>query len=161
MGGGEKGGKSHRKKTASKATVSRTSIENLLCTTEAQSSASNSKNPSALSPSGPLIAPSSASAYKVPSHPPPLVHFTPQSPSPISEPFTLCFISGNISVCYGCRQKYQKPCQPPDDLCVRHKEWRDYFPSDTATAQTNFAMYIIIAMHPVFKLGVHFSPQIS
>ena len=80
------------------------------------------------------------STVRLPSHLPPLVHFTPQGPSPsTSEPFQLCFISGNISVCYGCRQKYSKPCQPPNDLCVRHKEWRQYFPHGSATAQTKFA----------------------
>ena len=83
--------------------------------------------------------PSSASDLpRMPSHPPPLVHFTPRSPSPVSEPFVLCFITGNISVCYGCRQKYPKPCQPPDDLCVRHKEWREFFAPGSATAQTRY-----------------------
>ena len=84
---------------------------------------------------------SQSSSSSMPVHPPPLIHLTPQSPSPgseTSEPFVLCFISGNISVCYGCRQKYPKPCVPPNDLCVRHKEWREFFPPGSATAQARF-----------------------
>ena len=60
----------------------------------------------------------SSMSVRMPFHPPPLIHYTPQSPSPVSESFVLCFVTGNISVCYGYRQKYPKPCQPPDDLCV-------------------------------------------
>ena len=55
---------------------------------------------------------------------PPSVHISSNYPSPLSDPFVLCYTAGNISVCYGCRQTYQKPCQPSYDLCVRHKEWK-------------------------------------
>ena len=81
---------------------------------------------------------SQSSSSSMPVHPPPLIHLTPQSPSPgseTSEPFELCFISRNISVCYGWRQKYPKPCVPPNDLCVWHKEWREFFSPGSATAQ--------------------------
>ena len=56
----------------------------------------------------------------MPVHPPPLIHSIPESfrLDHTSEPFVLCFISGNISVCYGCRQKYPKPCVPPATICV-------------------------------------------
>jgi len=37
-------------------------------------------------------------------------------------PFTLCFISGNIRVCIGCRNNYPKAPKPPHDLCIRHEE---------------------------------------
>lgn len=46
-----------------------------------------------------------------------------------SSPFTLCKISGNISVCAGCRNKYPKHPNPPDDLCIKHQEWHEYIPS--------------------------------
>ncbi len=36
--------------------------------------------------------------------------------------FVLTFIKGNISTCFGCKQKYLKPCLPPQDLCVCHVE---------------------------------------
>ena len=42
--------------------------------------------------------------------------------------FHVRFISGNISICYGCRNKYsKKPC-PPDNLCLQTEEWREYTP---------------------------------
>lgn len=78
------------------------------------------------------------SSLQLPSHPPPLIHYTPQLPSQPSEPFTLCFITGNIGVCYGCRQKYRKPCKPPEDICVCHKVWREYFSPGAALPQTKY-----------------------
>ena len=89
-------------------------------------------------PPGTTPAVSNPSSNSMPVHPPPLIHFTPQSPSPASEPFVHRFISGNISVCYGCRQKYPKLCVPPNDLCVRHKEWCEFFPLGSGTAQARF-----------------------
>ena len=64
----------------------------------------------------------------LPSEPPPLVHYSAESmtSSSITNPFTLTFISGNISICEGCRQRYVKPATPPIDLCIRHKEWQDF-----------------------------------
>ena len=46
-------------------------------------------------------------------------------PSP-SAPFSLCKLGGNISVCAGCRNKYSKSVGPPDDMCIKHQEWREY-----------------------------------
>ena len=43
-----------------------------------------------------------------------------------SPPFNLHFISGNISKCAGCGNKYVKPAMPPYDLCIQHKEWRSF-----------------------------------
>ena len=36
-----------------------------------------------------------------------------------AEVFRLCFRVGNISVCNGCRNKFDKQAKPPNDLCVR------------------------------------------
>ena len=38
--------------------------------------------------------------------------------TPETSPFTLTFITGNIRVCRGCRQKYSKPALPLHNLCV-------------------------------------------
>ena len=38
-----------------------------------------------------------------------------------NSPFNLHFISGNISKCAGCGNKYVKPALPPYDLCVQHR----------------------------------------
>jgi len=51
--------------------------------------------------------------------PQPFVSTQPQYPPP--SPFILCEISGNISVCAGCRNKYLKSRIPPDDLCTLGK----------------------------------------
>ena len=51
-------------------------------------------------------------------------------------PLLLCFVMGNISVCYGCKQKYPKPPTPPNDICVRHKEWREHFPPGSSTSSS-------------------------
>ena len=50
-------------------------------------------------------------------------------------PFTLAFISGNISVCIGCKNKYPKSPKPPQDLCIRHEEWRQFTPPNSSTIQ--------------------------
>ena len=116
-GRGKKGNKSNYQKKKVSPTLSRTPISSML---------------SRSSDTG-------GHGVSVPSCPPLLVHVSPQSVSPPSvEPFELCFISGNISVCYGCRQKYPKPCVAPNDLCVKHREWREFFPPGSATPQSRF-----------------------
>ena len=61
------------------------------------------------------------------------------SPSiPHPSPFTLWKITGNISVCAGCRNKYPKYPTPPDDLCIKHQEWREYMPTGSQTPQSRF-----------------------
>ena len=71
----------------------------------------------------------------LPSLPPPLIEALPETSAETS-PFTLAFISGNIRVCRGCRQKYTKPAVPPHNLCVWHKEWQLFGPMDNR--QTRF-----------------------
>ena len=129
-GRGRKGGKRPQTKKKGPAMQTRTSIAELSGVTVSDTTREmgTTSNRSSASEGGNL---------KMPSHPPPLVHITPHN-SPVSESFVLCFVTGNISVCYGCRQKYPKPCQPPHDLCVRHKEWREFFAPGSATAQTRF-----------------------
>lgn len=77
----------------------------------------------------------SSSTAGLPLLPPPLVHY-PLSQDPES-PFELAFISGNVSVCRGCRQKYTKPATPPLDLCIRHKEWQEFL-GPLGTPQTRY-----------------------
>ena len=61
--------------------------------------------------------------------PVPYTSSTPAPPMAVeSTPFYLCFITGNISKCAGCNNKYSKPVVAPHDLCVQHREWR-YFTS--------------------------------
>lgn len=59
--------------------------------------------------------------------PSPLTAGTAERP-PVTNPFWICFIHGNISRCNGCKGKIlrgedRKPLPPPDDLVLRHKEF--------------------------------------
>lgn len=65
-----------------------------------------------------------SSEFHLPRGPPPLVRCV--SSSPEVSPFQLAFITGNIAVCRGCKQRYLKPASPPMDLCIRHKEWQEF-----------------------------------
>ena len=68
--------------------------------------------------------------------PPPLI---PCITSPIDNSyFMLTFISGNIGVYRGCRQKYVKPPVPPNDLCVRQQEWQELTPAGGSFPQRRF-----------------------
>ena len=52
--------------------------------------------------------------------------------------FEVCFRSGNISVCNGCRNKFDRLARPPHDLCIRHKEWRSFTSPVTNQLETRF-----------------------
>ena len=70
-----------------------------------------------------------------------------QSQAP-STPFSLCKISGNISVCAGCRNKYSKTAGPPEDMCIRHQEWREYTSPGSQTPARRYG-----------NVYYHFDPQ--
>ena len=98
-GRGKKGGKSVKQKKKNQPTESRTSIAVLSGVASCTSTQGQLE---------PLLQQVTAvsSSLQLPSHPPPLVHYTPHAQGPSSsEPFVLCFIAGNIGICYGCRQK--------------------------------------------------------
>ena len=90
--------------------------------------------PPPLPPPPPFPPPSVLSQYRP--------YVTPAEPGASNfhppSPFTLCKIAGNISVCAGCRNKYPKHPNPPDDLCIKHQEWREYTPSGSQTLQSRF-----------------------
>ena len=80
--------------------------------------------------------------------------------SPPITPFTLCKISGNISVCSGCRNKYNKNSVPPDDMCIRHQEWREYIPPGSQTPQGRFGnVYYHFNVHCVWLRCSSFNPS--
>lgn len=70
----------------------------------------------------------------------------PATPSPTAgnfyrqqmNPFMITFIQGNISVCFGCKQYYRKPVNPPDDLCIVHREWRTFTLAGSPVPQSRF-----------------------
>ena len=59
------------------------------------------------------------------------------APAPAT-PFTLCFIKGNIATCIGCNNRYTNK-QPPNDLCIKHQEWRQFTPQGTDSPQSKFS----------------------
>ena len=70
----------------------------------------------------------------------PSVYSSVINPTPVVQhPFTLCFIRGNISVCIGCQNWYPKTKQPPDNLCIKHQEWRQFTPHGTDITQNKFS----------------------
>ena len=87
-------------------------------------------------------------------HPYPTGHFHPgygsffpgssqyQSPGffPVHgpNPYTLSFIKGNISMCIGCHNRYTNK-HPPNDLCIKHQEWRQFTPYGTDSPQSKFS----------------------
>ena len=71
--------------------------------------------------------------------------------------FTLCFITGNITTCIGCKNKHPKQPQEPYDLCIKHQEWRQFMSLSTATSQSKFGnayyhcqMQCVWMRHPNF-----------
>ena len=53
-------------------------------------------------------------------------------------PYTLQFITGNISSYFGSKNKYKKPLEPPNDLCIQHQDWREYLTPSSSTPQRKF-----------------------
>lgn len=37
--------------------------------------------------------------------------------------FSLKFIEGNVSICFGCRNKYNKNAKEPHNICLQTSEW--------------------------------------
>lgn len=68
-----------------------------------------------------------------------------------AHPFTLCFVSGNISVCHGCKQRYVKDAGPPYDLCVKHEEWRTFRLSAATDSQSRFGNVYYHANAPCIR----------
>ena len=68
---------------------------------------------------------------------PPLSSYPPSSHQTIGQ-FNIVFIQGNISVCQGCNNKYQKPPLPPHDICLQHLEWREFIPQGSQTTRSKW-----------------------
>ena len=70
-------------------------------------------------------------------------HFSPTVNTPDIDPtsngmypFRVHFISGNISVCNGCKGRYRH-LGAPYDICLQHEEWRTFTPQGLSQ-QTRF-----------------------
>ena len=73
-------------------------------------------------------------------------------------PFKLAVISGNISKCSGCGNKYSKPPLPPYDLCIQHSQWRSYtLPNGDPQSKFSNAYYDV-NLPFIRRNWPHFSP---
>ncbi len=89
------------------------------------------------SPGSTPFAPPGSTPFASPPSTPFAPPSTPFAPS-LSTQFTLCHITGNISVCAGCRNKYSKNATAPEDMCIKHQEWREYTPQGTRVPQSRY-----------------------
>ena len=90
----------------------------------------------------------SASPYPPPFLSPSYMHPFPTSLSPYcgldqtnvgAYPFRVHLITGNISVCHGCKGRYDKKLGPPNNICLQHEEWRTFTPPGSSEKQSRFA----------------------
>ena len=49
--------------------------------------------------------------------------------------FNVVFLQGNIKVCQGCHNNYEKSPNPPNNICLQHPEWREFIPPGSPTVQ--------------------------
>ena len=75
-------------------------------------------------------------------------------PSFVQQPFRICFVTGNISVCNGCKGKYHKESGPPHDLCMQHEEWRTFTSSGPTTQQSRFGNVYLPLQCTVYMCSV-------
>ena len=52
--------------------------------------------------------------------------------------YSLHIIAGNISTCFGCKNKYNKSLKPPNDLCIKTQDWREFISPNSATPLSRF-----------------------
>ena len=71
---------------------------------------------------------------------PPSASYRPPAAAPES-PFTLVFITGNISVCASYSNHYPKPAMAPYNVCIRHTEWQTFTPGGTHKSKFAPAYY--------------------
>ena len=83
----------------------------------------------------------------------------PKFASP-AQKFYIKFIVGNISVCYGCRNRYSKSPMPPDDICLQTEEWRQFTPADSLVPQTRWSnTYYHVSVNCVRHKWPMFDPK--
>ena len=53
-------------------------------------------------------------------------------------PFSLHFITGNISIWFGCRNTLKNHQNSPNDLCIKHRDWCEYIAPNTGSPQAKY-----------------------
>ena len=120
-------------------------------------------NPSTMSPPGPY---NSSTMFSQPGSYNPSSIFNPCQPSSTFNspghlnPFKICFIKGNISVCIGCKNRYSKSPRAPYDLCIKHQEWRQFIPQGSDVPQTKYTnVYYHCKPECVWLRNPYFNPS--
>ena len=92
--------------------------------------------------------------------PPPTFASPPSTFASPAQKFYIKFIVGNISVCYGCRNRYSKSPVPPDDICLQTEEWRQFTPAGSLVPQTRWSnTYYHVSINCVRHKWPMFDPQ--
>lgn len=91
--------------------------------------------------------------YPVP--PSPYLSYRPQA----LLPFSLSYIAGDISACFGCKRKYPKTQVEEEDLCMKHEEWHQRMAPSSSTPESNFGnVYCHYKVECVRMWHRHFQP---
>ena len=140
QGRGRKGGVAprHRKQVQAPTTRVPMSIEGTQVAADIHVSASGDVS------SVSSVTPTPLNAIRMPPPPYPVYQYQYSC-----NPFTICFIKGNISTCAGCHNRHVQYADPPEDLRIRHEEWRNLHHEDQKHHILSLAMRIITAGHSV------------
>ena len=77
-----------------------------------------------------------------------------------SSEFRLYFRTGNISVCNGSKNRFDKTASPPNDLCIQHEEWRSFL-SPTGLPELRYGnAYYHANPACIVKKWPHFNPSL-
>jgi hypothetical protein len=71
--------------------------------------------------------------------------------------YIVMFLSGNITTCFGCRLRFNKPPIPPFDLVVQHKDFRSYVDADGQQRQKYGNVYYHVNKSCILRKAKNFS----
>ena len=90
--------------------------------------------------------------------PPKLWLPSPPTAPVYTAPFTLVFIMGQVSTCFGCRKSFMKPAPIPFNLVVRHEDHRSYTAPDGTPKQRYGNVYYHLNRSCITAKQPHFDP---
>ena len=87
----------------------------------------------------------------------PYLHKGPSAGSSNPVCYIVMFLSGNITTCFGCRLRFNKPPIPPFDLVVQHKDFRSYVDADGQQRQKYGNVYYHVNKSCILRKAKNFS----
>ena len=88
----------------------------------------------------------------------PCYNYQPMNPHQYDRTFRVCFRRGNISVCSGCQNKFDKNSLPPNDICIQHGEWRSHISPVTKLPESRLEMHTTMQIQCIFARWPMFFP---